>query len=592
MVMTEHNRRWVVKPLVPEEVYTDREEFLEYFYQAALEASTRRSVSTVLLGQRRMGKTEIFKRVVNRLFFDQDHTDPQAVVPIFFTFPDEIVSREHFALEYVENIVRWYAAFRLGEPAILATPRKPRDLAEYVEQAQGLSNTFKRLALSLLIAIDEGGVNLPEQKALYLPREISDWEDSTIVMFLDEFQNTQLPEYQFRVVGFMQEAVESPTCPHFVTGSAMSMLIEILGTGALYGRFRSHPIETFTDYWGNELAIRVARYYHVELPEIMAPVVSERCGGNPYYITAVIQQAAEQRAALRDEHILNKMLAIDISSGFIWADLHNQVTRWIAKINEHGITKWVLYLAALEEGKQIDLTRIQEELWRRKRKQVSLDTIKDVLVKLSRGDLLEYMAFGNWFRKINDPILEEFLKVWGRIEVVQENRTKVYDDLNRKYLGMKRRFSEYEGYLAEVYMIQILWNSQRRTLPGRYFHSSEDIQMPERFSYIAQRSRPRIGQGQEVDIYAAAGWDVWIAESKWWRGRKVGPEVVQHLLDQARQIIEREGEEMRVRVWLFAHDGVTPEAESLLLQHQAIWSTRADLDGLLEEVNLRKLPAI
>jgi hypothetical protein len=63
---------WAIKPLVPEEVYTDRSEFLAYFFQAALKAQTRRTMSTVLLGQRRMGKTEIFKRVVNRLFFEKE----------------------------------------------------------------------------------------------------------------------------------------------------------------------------------------------------------------------------------------------------------------------------------------------------------------------------------------------------------------------------------------------------------------------------------------------------------------------------------------------------------------------------------------
>ena len=78
-----NKNQWAIKTLVPEEVYTDREHFLDYFYQTALKAQHRRSMSTVLLGQRRMGKTEIFKRVVNRLFFEQDHTDPNAVVPIY-----------------------------------------------------------------------------------------------------------------------------------------------------------------------------------------------------------------------------------------------------------------------------------------------------------------------------------------------------------------------------------------------------------------------------------------------------------------------------------------------------------------------------
>ena len=42
-----------IKTLVPEAVYTDRQEFIDYFYEYALSAPGRRAVSTVLLGQRR-----------------------------------------------------------------------------------------------------------------------------------------------------------------------------------------------------------------------------------------------------------------------------------------------------------------------------------------------------------------------------------------------------------------------------------------------------------------------------------------------------------------------------------------------------------
>jgi Cdc6-like AAA superfamily ATPase len=61
--------KYAIRPIVPETVYTNRNEHLNYLYQAALNAIERRSMSVVLLGRRRMGKTEIFKRVVNRLFF-------------------------------------------------------------------------------------------------------------------------------------------------------------------------------------------------------------------------------------------------------------------------------------------------------------------------------------------------------------------------------------------------------------------------------------------------------------------------------------------------------------------------------------------
>jgi hypothetical protein len=143
----------------------------------------------------------------------------------------------------------------------------------------------------------------------------------------------------------MQEAVESPTCPHFVTGSAMSILArETLGRGALFGRFDSTPTEPITGYWGARLAIKAALYHGADIDEAMAPVVADRCGGNPFYITAVVRQAGKQGKALVSEKVLNEILAVDLSSGFIWAELNDQVSRWIDRMNEFGITKWVLYL--------------------------------------------------------------------------------------------------------------------------------------------------------------------------------------------------------------------------------------------------------
>ncbi|MBL7062707.1 MAG: hypothetical protein ISS49_00680 [Anaerolineae bacterium] len=584
--------RWAIRPQVPDEVYTDRREFIDYFVQAAREAIARRTMSTVLLGQRRMGKTEIFKRVVNHLFFEQDHDGAETVVPIYFSFPEEVIDRWDFAMKYVENFVRWYAAFRTRNPDMISDKSIDyADLPEFIRTNMDVPKGFSQ-ALHLMKSLRRKGVILPEDEALNLPRLVSDLDDSTIVMFLDEFQNTHLPQYDFRVVGFMQNAVESSTCPHFVTGSATGILKDILGRGALFGRFMSHPIGALTNYYGEELALRAARYYGATISQEMAPVVSERCGGNPFYITAVVRQAAKQGHVLASEETLNELLAVDLSSGFIWAELSDQVTRWIARMNEYGITKWILYLAALEEGR-IDPERIQQELERQENREVDLETIKDILVKLSRGDLVDYKELGGWFSKVNDPILEEFLKVWGKIEVVGESRDKVREETIIKYQKLQKKFAEHKGYLAEVYMIQTLWNSQRKILPGAYFHSPEDIQMPDRFIYIDHRSRMGAGKGMEIDIYAAAGLEVWIAESKWWSGHKVGRKTIERLLEQAKLLEKRKGKDLEtLRLWLFAHDGVTEEAEALMRQHHVLWSTRADLDALLTFVNLRTLPEI
>ena len=585
------NAKWTIRTLVPEAIYTDRREQIDYFYREALQAIERRGMATVLLGQRRMGKTEIFKRVVNRLFFEQDHADSKAAVPVFFSFPDEILNREEFALKYTENFVRWYAAFRLNNLEFLEQPRNRQDLVDVISGAMEVTTGFS-FALDLLRAIEKGGVTLPEERALQLPKSVSDWDDSTIVMFLDEFQNTWLPEYEFRVVGFMQLAVESNTCVHFVTGSALSMLAdEILGKGALYGRFESFPIKPFSDYYGEELVLRAARYYGADISRVMAPAISNRCGGNPFYITAVVRRAARLGKSIEDEEILNEILAVDISTGFIWAELSDQVRRWIDRTNEYGITKWVLYLATEQEKEEIDLEQIRLGLKTREFVDVPVEKIKEVMIRLARGDLLEFKSFGNWFGKVNDPILNEFIKVWGLIEMEKQRRPEIEERTFEQFSAIEKRFHEYKGYLAEVYMIQVLWNSQGQTLPGKYFHSAQDIRIPDRFFYIDQRRRQGIGKNMEVDIYGGAATEVWLVESKWRSGKKTGPDVVQKLLDRAKSYAKERGKYLKVlRLCIFAHDGFTSQAERLMEQNNVLWSAREDLDGLLETVGLRKLP--
>ncbi len=590
--------RWVVRPIVPEAVYTDREEFLEYFHKAALEAAGRRSMSTVLLGQRRMGKTEIFKRVVNRLFFEQDPRDPNAVVPVYYSFPDAPLDERVFATQYLENFMRYYVGFYTAQPDMVLDEPGSDELISRVEDAKSLFPFTRTLDLILrkYRSVVSGNSTLPQKTALETPRRISDIDDSTIAMFLDEFQNTRLPQYGFEIVGFMQEAVESPTCPHFVTGSAMSILArEIIGRGSLFGRFDSEVIEPMSGYWGRELILNAGRHYNAEISQVMAPIATDRCGGNPFYMTAIVRQAVKSGKEITDEDILNDILAVDITSGFIWGELNDQVSRWIERINDQKITKWILYLCALEGNEEkekknrLNLERIRQEIKTREGTDVPLETIRDVLIKLSRGDLLEYLEMGDWFRRVKDPILLEFLKVWGRIEVEGHDQQRVQDELTDQYQTFRRRMSEYKGYLAEVHMSQILINSQDKILPGKFFNVEADVQMPWRFSYVRHRMRIGSGKGNEIDLLGAAGSQKWVCQSKWVTGGKIGKTVLRELLAQA-EAVRREMKPRTLRMWIFAHEGLTGPAKTFVEEHGILWSSRKEFDELLEHVGLRPLP--
>jgi hypothetical protein len=584
-------QEYAIKTIVPNEVYTDREEFLTTYYDAAILAKTRRSMSSLLLGMRRMGKTEIFKRVVNRLFFEQEHQDPNAAIPVFFHFSDETITRDSFALEYVENFIRWYVAFKLRNIEILSKPKQIDDLLELITKQITISRGFS-VAIDLLTGIIKKGVVNPANEAIHLPRTVSDLDDSTIIMFIDEFQNSRMPQYDFSVTGFYQEACESPTCPHFITGSAMTILaMELVGTGALYGRFEFERIEAMTPYFATQLTHKAKKYYQADISDIMAPFIAERCGGNPFYINAVVKRSAKIRKPIHDMDALNEVLAVDITSGFIWGELHDQVNRWIHRLNNFNITKWILYLSALDENNDlkkniIDVHKIQQALKDYEGVDIEIEQIQDILLKLSRGDLLE--SHMGRFTRIKDPILIDFLKVWGQMEMENIKAGKIINALRSEYYHFsKRSLNEYKGYLGEIHMSQILLAAQRHILSKEFFHYKSDIKIPT-FTYVNHRVRLSSGKNMEIDLLGAAGPEAWVCQSKWVESKNIGINDLKKLHQQA-EAVKTEMNVVFLKKWIFAYKGLTASAKQFASEHEIFWSTRKELDALLDYLNLRPL---
>ena len=76
-------------------------------------------------------------------------------------------------------------------------------------------------------------------------------------------------------------------------------------------------------------------------------------------------------------------------------------------------------------------------------------------------------------------------------------------------------------------------------------------------------------------------------------GRKVGRAEVESLMRKGNAVKEYVGEGLQIlRLWFFAHNGFTKEAEALMREKDVLWSARQDLDNLLKSVGLRQLPEL
>ncbi|MDM8516023.1 hypothetical protein QUF76_07480 [Desulfobacterales bacterium HSG16] len=132
----------------------------------------------------------------------------------------------------------------------------------------------------------------------------------------------------------------------------------------------------------------------------------------------------------------------------------------------------------------------------------------------------------------------------------------VQSELIKKYERTGKQILEYKGYLAEVQMSQVLWNTQRKILPGRFFNHTKDVKMPDMFVYIEHRHRIGSGKDKEIDVLGAAGGEEWICQSKWLSERKVGMNVLKMFYAQG-ELMKRERDPIRLRMWLFANAGLT-----------------------------------
>ncbi|MFQ6119589.1 MAG: hypothetical protein ACE5KE_06860, partial [Methanosarcinales archaeon] len=315
--------------VLSDKIFTDREEVLNYFWELIKEYIPRYVVAnTVLIAHRRQGKTEIFHRLYNKAFWEQDK-----VVPIYYTFEEANFETRNFSNQYFKNFVMQYIAFKEKNPRYLKRDIDYNDMREYGKKAgnQGLEEIVERYysgkhdAWFLKTAIQG-------------PRIVADLNKERILVMLDEFHNVKRIRNKDgtdpNALGYYQYGVESWICPHFIN--------EIVGSGALYGRFHYYRMGGLKPTDGEVLAKKLAKEFGVKIGEGIGTILSEKVGGNPFYITCVIQSAKELTKNIYTIEDVDELFCYDVTQGGIWAEVMNHLANTVLQINEKWVTEQVL----------------------------------------------------------------------------------------------------------------------------------------------------------------------------------------------------------------------------------------------------------
>jgi len=383
-----------------------------------------------------------------------------------------------------------------------------------------------------------------------------------------------------------QWAVEGRQCPHFVTGSAVRLINqEVLGTGALFGRFRYIEFPPMENVYGLELVEKLAFKYGLTIPEPVAGYVVTRCGGNPFYIRCVVMQATEQRLpGVDSEQAVNNLIAHEITHGQIWRDWGSQLQRYFEQINSYYISKRILFYAARYEDERV----VPEDIAATVKRPV--EEVNDVLRQLAFAEMIDARG-GNIFYNVKDPLLRDFIKSQYEMDVEGEPWKRVYTELLKEYESLRGKYADLVGTLVEARLAVLLNRFDGRTAPGRLFHVEGEVQLP-RFEFVGDTKVKPLGEREyQIDLVGNCrqGYDfsAWVVEIKHWK-KRVPADVVEKFV-AAYTALAQETKLVGVVPWLVNKGGFTQGAIEMMKQHSIYYSGAAEINELLRAFGIERL---
>ena len=580
---------------VPADEFTDREEIIGTLVERATNTPRDMTLSASIVGQRRLGKTAVMEQVYNRLFWEQDK-----VVPIYFNFEAKPTTSTEFAWAYFTNFLKQYVAFRLKDDELARLDDSDVEVNNLVVLAETLSgDPIARFAggMQRLLSSPTALLHDKLERTIYLPRRVMEynrarWKPETpIFVMLDEFQNILLINYSdgkpARMTGLYQWAVEGRQCPHFVTGSAVRLINqEVLGTGALFGRFRYIEFPPMENVYGLELVEKLAFKYGLTIPEPVAGYIVTRCGGNPFYIRCVVMQATEQRyEKVENEQTVNDLIAHEITHGQIWRDWGSQLQRYFEQINSYTIAKHILFHAARYENERILPEEIAAEVER------PVDEVVRVLRQLAFAEMIDARG-GPIFFNLKDPLLRDFIETQYELDVEGAPLAKVLEDLAREYKKLKGKHADLVGALVEARIEALLNRFDGRTVPGRLFHTEGEVKLPRFHAAADTKVKPPGEREYQIDLQGR--WHTekldlwaWVVEIKHWK-KRVAADVVGKFV-AAYTALAQETKLDGVVPWLVNKGGFTKGAIEMMKQHSIYYSGAAEINELLRAFGIERL---
>jgi hypothetical protein len=279
------------------DLFTGRNEEMEYFLKWINRIKERKSQSTALLARRKMGKTAILERLFNITFYKND-----GVIPFYYEMKENKMWVVDFCVQFFLSFIYQYIAFKTRKPEYL----KPENKSDFAEA----SEIARKEGLDYLGGIIKGTAHAAANEKIDIlwdivreaPQTIAFRQKEFILQMIDEFQFLNAMIYRDKnmklladdLAGGYLSSAENKIAPLLVSGSWVGWLMDILKM-MTPSRFRNYSLQNMPQDEAIEMVYKYSQFFETPVTEETAYLVAEMAEGSPFYISSIFSSLYKRK---------------------------------------------------------------------------------------------------------------------------------------------------------------------------------------------------------------------------------------------------------------------------------------------------------
>jgi serine/threonine-protein kinase RsbW len=552
----------------------------------------------LLLGAPNVGASELLRQAYDELFSRRAEA-----IPIYFAFGRTSLSP---ARGFFQSFIQQYIAYRRVDPSLCGASLTFHDLVELA-----LPTDYE--LISELIAGFERERASPDANALVsfclsAPQRLSAATKRSVFPLIDCVRLAGTDAGQVALGGEIARAFRRSGGPVALAGLRRQILGVVHGGGDDYDSGQVMNVAELSDDDARRLVASIASHQHVESNQETRDLMVQQLGASPFFINAVLQAARDHATPLTSFLNCQRLYVDELMGGRI----HRHFASILDQVAPHPQTRRTL-LRVLHESAASETRKSSLWAWK-KRLGVDATEFERIIDALHVYELANSSAA---FVEVNagSYVWMDYLRAHYRTEVAGESRALVVADtliesLKRAPQAMARKYRRQ----AALGLRELLGHFNCQRVPASLFHydrfaaahtgveseavnaaldtESDLIKLPQVVHVADASAFAASMQFEEQRCAVAHGFDaadytdereiIWVAaqiDSKLEASRELTEEWCNRLTALARECSFG-----RVRLWLVAPEGFSPEACELLSEREVYGSSRRQVELLTARI--------